>query len=182
MTGSQGDGTDQTIMVGAAVARVASVTAVLPGGRTYPGKVATGRGLPGVVWTAAYPWSAGVPYTKGAHLVFRDASGQQVAVLDPHAPAGPPQAARPAGGGVTLFAYPAGHQVPAGTVQAYLVHGEVGFWSPLWSGTISQQAAAGATGTRRADRAVRDRGGRHLHPAGSPRLYPRRRGAGSAAG
>jgi hypothetical protein len=144
VTGSEGDGTDQTIMVGEAAVRVASVTAVLPGGRTYPGAVSTGRGLRGVVWTAAYPWSTGVPYTKGVHLVFRDASGRAVTVLDPHSPAGPPQTVQPASGGVTLFAYPASPQEPAGTVQAYLVHGEVGFWSPLWSGTISQQTAAGA--------------------------------------
>ncbi len=142
VTGSEGVGTDQTIMVGEAVARVASVTAVLADGRTYPGAVATGRGLPGVVWTVGYPWSAGFPFTRGAHLVFKDASGRQVAVLDPHAPAGPPQASQPASGGVTLFSYPASNGEPAGTVQAYLIHGEVGFWSPIWGGSISQRLAA----------------------------------------
>jgi hypothetical protein len=144
VTGSEGVQTDQTIMVGEAVSRVASVTAVLSDGRTYHGVVATGRGLPGVVWAVSYPWSAGVPYTKGAHLVFRDASGQQVTVLEPHAPVGPPQAAQPATGGVTLFSYPASHGEPAGSVQAYLIHGAVGFWSPIWGGTISQRLAAGA--------------------------------------
>ncbi len=142
VTGSEGVGTDQTIMVGEAVARVASVTAVLADGRTYPGAVATGRGLPGVVWTVGYPWSAGFPFTRGAHLVFKDASGRQVAVLDPHAPAGPPQTSQPASGGVTLFSYPASNGEPAGTVQAYLIHGEVGFWSPIWGGIISQRLAA----------------------------------------
>lgn len=141
VTGSEGDGTDQTIMVGEAVARVASVTAVLPGGRSYPGAVTTGRGLRGSVWAVGYPWSAGVPFTRGAHLVFKDAAGKQVAVLTPHAPAGPPQAAQPASGGVALFSYPAGNGEPAGTVQAYLVHGEAGFWSPIWGGAISQQVA-----------------------------------------
>jgi hypothetical protein len=142
VTGSGGAGTDQTIMVGQAVARVASVTAVLADGRTYPGAVTTGRGLARTVWAVGYPWSAGVPYTKGAHLVFRDASGQPVAVLTPHPPGGPPQTAQPASGGVALFSYPASHDEPAGTVRAYLVRGEVGFWSPVWGGTISQQAAA----------------------------------------
>jgi hypothetical protein len=142
VTGSEGTGTDQTIMVGEAASQVASVTAVLPDGRTYRGAVTTGRGLPGVVWTVGYPWSAGVSFTKGAHLVFRDASGKQVTVVAPHAPAGPPQAAQPASGGVTLFGYPASRGEPAGTVQAYLIHGEVGFWSPIWGGTISQQVAA----------------------------------------
>lgn len=143
VTGSEGVQTDQTIMVGEAVARVRSVTAVLADGRSYPGAVTTGRGLPGVVWAVGYPWSAGFPYTRGAHLVFRDASGKQVTVLDPHAPAGPVQTAQPASGGVTLFSYPASHGEPAGLVQAYLIHGDVAFWSPIWGGAISQRAAAG---------------------------------------
>lgn len=144
VTGSEGVQTDQTIMVGEAVARVRSVTAVLADGRTYPGSVTTGRGLPGVVWTVGYPWSPGVPFTRGAHLVFRDAAGKQVTVLDPHAPVGPPQTSQPASGGVTLFSYPAGNGEPAGTVQAYLIHGEVGFWSRIWGGAISQRRAAGS--------------------------------------
>jgi hypothetical protein len=142
VTGSAGVGTNQTIMVGQAVARVASVTAVLADGRTYVGVVTAGRGLPGTVWTVGYPWSAGVPYTRHARLVFRDASGKQVTILDPHPPVGPPQTAQPATGGVALFSYPASHGVAAGTVRAYLVHGEVGFWSSIWGGTISQQVAA----------------------------------------
>ena len=142
VTGSEGVQTDQTIMVGEAVSRVASVTAVLSDGRAYHGAVATGRGLPGVVWTVSYPWSAGFPYTKGARLVFRDASGKQVTVLEPHAPVGPPQTAEPASGGVALFSYPASNGEPAGVVKAYLVHGEVGFWSPIWGGIISQRLAA----------------------------------------
>ena len=95
-----------------------------------------------MVWTVGYPWTAGFPYTRGAHLVFRDASGTQVTVLDPHAPVGPPHASRPASGGVTLFSYPAGNGEPAGTVQAYLIHGAVGFWSRIWGGAISQRLAA----------------------------------------
>jgi len=144
VTDGQGVQTDQTIMVGEAVARVRSVTAVLADGRTYPGAVTTGHGLPGVVWTVGYPWTPGFPYTRGAHLVFRDAAGRQVTVLDPHAPVGPPQTAQPASGGVTLFSYPAGNGEPAGTVQAYLIHGEVGFWSRIWGGAISQRLAAGS--------------------------------------
>jgi hypothetical protein len=144
VTGSEGVQTDQTIMVGEAVARVRSVTAVLADGRTYPGAVTTGRGLPGVVWAVGYPWSAGVPFTRGARLVFRDAAGKQVTVLEPHAPVGPPQTSQPSSGGVTLFSYPAGNGEPAGTVQAYLIHGEVGFWSRIWGGAISQRLAAGS--------------------------------------
>ena len=143
VTGSEGVQTFQTIMVGEAVSRVASVTAVLSDGRTYRGAVATGRGLPGVVWAVSYPWSAGFPYTKGAHLVFRDASGKQVTVLEPRAPVGPPQTAQPASGGVLLFSYPASNGEPAGAAKAYLIHGEVGFWSPIWGGVISQRLAAG---------------------------------------
>jgi hypothetical protein len=142
VTGSEGVQTDQTIMVGDAVSRVTSVTAVLSDGRTYRGVVATGRGLPGVVWAVSYPWSAGVPYTKGAHLVFGDASGKQVTVLEPHAPVGPPQTAQPASGGAALFSYPASNGEPAGVVKAYLIHGAVGFWSPIWGGVISQRLAA----------------------------------------
>jgi hypothetical protein len=95
-----------------------------------------------VVWTVGYPWTAGFPYTRGARLVFKDAVGKQVAVLDPHAPVGPPHTSQPASGGVTLFSYPASKEDPAGTVQAYLIHGEVGFWSLIWGGTISQRLAA----------------------------------------
>jgi hypothetical protein len=144
VTESDEVGTNQTIMVGEAVARVASVTAVLADGHTYPGAVTAGRGLPGTVWAVSYPWSAGVSFTRGAHLVFRDVSGKQVTVLDPHAPGGPTREAQPASGGVALFSYQGSSREPAGTVRAYLVHGEVGFWSPTWGGAISQQIAANA--------------------------------------
>jgi hypothetical protein len=43
---------------------------------------------------------------------------------------------------VALFSYPASNGEPAGVVKAYLIHGEVGFWSPTWGGVISQRLAA----------------------------------------
>jgi hypothetical protein len=144
VTDSGGIGTDQTIMAGQAVARVASVSAVLPGGHAYHGVVTTGRGLPGTVWAVSYPWSAGASFTQGAHLVFMDASGKQVTVLDPHSPVGPIGTAQPSSGGVALFSYQGSSREPAGTVRAFLISGEVGFWSPTWGGAISQQLAADA--------------------------------------
>lgn len=115
---------------------------MLADGQSYPGAVRAVRGLAAKVWTVGYPWTKGVPWTKGAHLVFKDAAGKEVAVIAPKAPAGPPQQPQPSTGGVTMSHYPAMPGQPAGTVSAYLVHGEVGFWSPFWAGAISQQFAA----------------------------------------
>lgn len=137
VTGSEGVGTDQTIMVGAAGAQVASVTAVLSDGRAYPGVVETGRGLTDKAWTVGYPWTNGFSYTKGAHLVFRDASGHVLSTLSPSAPLGPGQLAQPAQGGVRVYSYAASDGEPAGHVDAYLIQGRVGFWSQIWGGTIS---------------------------------------------
>jgi hypothetical protein len=141
VTGSEGPGSGtaggkQTILVGAAVAQVTSVTAELPDGRSFPGAVKTGRGFPDRAWIVAHPPAEGV------HLVFRNASGNQVAVLGPAAPTGPPRVAQPSSGGVTVFRYPAGPQTPAGTVVGYLISGRVGFWSP-YSSEISQVPADG---------------------------------------
>ena len=143
VTGSEGVGTDQTIMVGVAEPQVASVTAVLSDGRTYPGAVGTGRGLTDKAWTVGYPWTKGYPYTRGARLIFRSASGKVLGTLPAVAPAGPPQLTRPTSGGVRVYSYPASGGEPAGQVDAYLIDGWVGFWSPIWGGTISQDLAAG---------------------------------------
>lgn len=133
VTGNENVGTNQRILVGAASAQVASVAARLPDGRTYPGVVKAGRGLADKAWTVGYPPST------GAQLVFRDASGRQLAVLGTSRPQGPPQTAQPRNGGVTVFSYAA----PAGRMEAYLIQGHVGFWSPIWGGQISPQPAAG---------------------------------------
>jgi hypothetical protein len=105
-----------TMRAGIAAGRVASVTAVLPDGRTFAGLVATGRGFPGKVWSVSYPPGGSV------RLVFRDSSGHQVAALtSPPVPARLTQrpAARPASGGVPLA---------DGSLAAYLIDGHVGFW------------------------------------------------------
>jgi hypothetical protein len=80
VTGDEQVGSGQMILQGAATAQVRSVTAVLPGGRSYPGVVKNGRGLPGNAWTVGYPPASGV------RLVFRDASGTEVASLGTSAP------------------------------------------------------------------------------------------------
>lgn len=137
VTGREGVGTNQAILVGAAAEQVTSVAAVLPDGRSFGGVVDTGRGFPDKAWTVGYPLA------KGVRLVFRDASGADLGSLGPAAPIGPPQAPRPHGGGVRVCSYPASHGEPAGQVDAYLVQGRVEFWSPLWDGAIAQVPAAG---------------------------------------
>ena len=102
-------------------------------------------------------------------------------MLDPHAPVGPPQTSQPASGGVTLFSYPASNGEPAGTVQAYLIHGAVGFWSRIWGGAISQRLAADPPVLGGLTQPFGNEGG-GSHSGGGPRLRARRRGAGGAAG
>ena len=138
VTGREGVGSNQAILAGAAADTVASVTAVLPGGHWYPGTVKSGRGF------SVKAWMVGYPINKGAHLVFRDASGKTVATLGTAGPDGPPQFPQPRSGGVTAFKYPAGDLTgPGGRVTAYLVHGRVGFWSAPSGGIISPVPAAG---------------------------------------
>jgi len=138
VTGREGVGTSQAILAGAAADTVASVAAVLPGGHSYPGTVKSGRGF------AVKAWMVGYPINKGAHLVFRDASGKTVATLGTSGPDGPPQFPQPPSGGVTAFKYPAGDlSGPGGRVTAYLVQGRVGFWSAPSGGIISPVPAAG---------------------------------------
>jgi hypothetical protein len=137
VTGNENDGTNQRILLGAAAAQVTSVAAVLPDGRSLAGVVKTGRGFSGNAWIVGYPPSAGV------RLVFRNASGQQVTTLGTARPNGPPQEAQPRAGGVTLFTYPGGNGLPAGSLVAYLVQGRVGFWSSFAGGLICPLTASG---------------------------------------
>ena len=102
---------------GVAAGPVASVTALLPDGRTFAGVVGTGRGFSVKVWSVAYPPDGAV------RLVFRDTSGHELASLTrPALPSAREQrpAARPASGGVALA---------GGSVTAYLIDGHVGFWT-----------------------------------------------------
>jgi hypothetical protein len=137
VTGNENVGTSQRILAGAAGAQVASVAARLPDGRTYPGVVKAVTRVPDRAWTVGYPPST------GARLVFRDASGKQLAVLGTSWPQGPPQTAQPHRGGVTVFSYAASSGIPAGRIEAYLIQGHVGFWSVLWGGEISPLPAIG---------------------------------------
>lgn len=103
---------------GIAAAPAASVTAVLPDGRTFAGVVGTGRGFAVKVWSVAYPPDGAV------RLVFRDSSGHELASLTrPAVPAVlvPPRAARPGSGAFILL-------VTGGSIRAYLIDGHVGFW------------------------------------------------------
>ena len=138
VTGNEGSyvGDGQQIVVGAAAAQVRSVAAVLPDGRVFPGTIGTGRGFPYRVWAVGYPPAQGV------RLVFRDASGTVVATRSTAAPPGPSQTPQPRSGGIVLFRYPASRAGPAGPVTAYLIDGQVGFWSLTWGGHIAQWPAA----------------------------------------
>jgi hypothetical protein len=118
---------------GVAAHGVASVTAVQPGGRRFPGKVATGRGFPYQVWAARYP------YGKPTTLVFRDASGRKAGHIYKPLLSRP---APPLTHGVPVFSYRGeGPVCPVpngttptkchtrGTVFAYMHSGHVEFWS-----------------------------------------------------
>jgi len=137
VTGNEYVGIGQPVLLGAATAQVTSVTAVVPGGRSYPGVVETGRGFPDKAWTVSYPQA------RGVRLVFRDASRREVASLGTAAPLGPPQVAQPRSGGRVVFRSPAGLPSPASAMTAYLIQGRVGFWSNTWGGFISPVPAAG---------------------------------------
>ena len=137
VTGNEYVGVGQPVLVGAATAQVTSVAAELPGGRSFPGVVKTGRGLPVNAWTVSFPQA------RGVRLVFRDASGREVASLGTAAPLGPPQVAQPRSGGLPVFRSPAGLANPASTMTAYLIQGRVAFWSMTYGGLISPVPAAG---------------------------------------
>jgi hypothetical protein len=104
---------------GIAAAPVASVTAVVPDGRTFAGVVGTGRGFAFKVWSVTYPPEGAV------RLVFRDSSGHELASLTrPAVPTllVPPRAARPGSGAVIIL-------VAGSSIRAYLVDGHVSFWT-----------------------------------------------------
>ena len=131
VTGNEYVGTGQAVLLGAAGAQVTSMAAVLPGGRSFPGVVKTGPGFPVKAWTVSYPQA------RGARLVFRDASGREVASLGTAAPLGPPQVAQPRSGGLPVFRSPAGPASRVSAMTAYLIQGHAGFWSTTWGGFIS---------------------------------------------
>lgn len=117
---------------GIATGAVTSVSAVLPDGRTFTGVVGTGRGFGVKVWSVTYPPDGAL------RVVFRDASGHQLASLTrPAVPAALTQglAQAPGSGGVAL----AGR-----SLTAYLIDGHVGFWPDRLGGPlIAPEAASG---------------------------------------
>jgi hypothetical protein len=137
---NMGAKTGPVVLQGAAVSQVTSVRAVLPDGRSVAGLVKTGRGFPYNAWAVGYPQTSGA-----VRLVFRDASGAEVASLGTAAPQGPPQVDEPSSGGVMAFTYPKITGVPGNTMYAYLVDGYVGFWQgPGNNGYISPVLADAA--------------------------------------
>jgi hypothetical protein len=138
VTGGENAGKNLSVLMGAAAPQVASVTATLADGRSFPGVVKTGRGFRIKAWTVGYPPSEG-----DIHLSFRDASGNQVAVLETNGVISPPWTGMPSRGGVMAFSYAASPGLSAGHVEAYLIQGRVAFWSSLWGGQISPLPAAG---------------------------------------
>jgi hypothetical protein len=100
------------VYAGSAADQVTSVTAVLPDGRTFAGTIGSGRGFPDKAWLLP------CPAAQGTRLVFRDASGQQLASLSTTLlPV--PWLQQPRSGGITVL---------AGAVPAYLTGGHVAFW------------------------------------------------------
>ena len=80
---------------------------MLSDGRSFPGVLKTGHGFPVKAWTVGYPPA------RGVRLVFRDASGAEVASSSTAAPIGPPQTAQPRSGGLEVFRYPGSQEEPA---------------------------------------------------------------------
>lgn len=134
------------VLQGVAVNQVASVTAVLPDGQDIPGLVKTWRGSPDKAWAVVAPADeATFKPVSGIRLVFRDASGAEVAALGTAAPTGPLQVAEPRSGGIAAFRTPC-----CGSVYAYLIDGYVGFFlarplaTPEWGSWTAPQLAAGS--------------------------------------
>ncbi len=110
------------IRLGVSTAKVASVAARLPGGRTVPGVLVSGRGFPHWVWAVVYPLA------DNATIVFRDRAGHEVGHL--FIQGSPPWPHRPRSGGIVVFRYPAGPEGPRpGAMTAYLIGGKVAFWN-----------------------------------------------------
>jgi hypothetical protein len=102
-----------TMVFGMAAAQVTSVTAQLPDG-DQAGQIKPGRGFPDKIWIA------NTAEHGTTRLVFRDPSGQQVALLTQSMPMLPVQ---PRSGGITVFSSPGNAMI------AYRRAGdEIGFW------------------------------------------------------
>ena len=134
------------VLQGLAVNQVVSVAAVLPDGQVIAGMVKTGRGFPDKAWAVVTPADeATYEPVSGIQLVFRDASGAEVATLSTAAPKGPPQVAQPASGGIVAFTPPKNRSDDS-SVKAYLIDGYVGFFWPRplkAAGWMAPQPAAG---------------------------------------
>jgi hypothetical protein len=123
------------IYAGSVTDQAASVTAVLPDGRTYAGVVGTARGFPDKAWIVDSP------QVTGTRLIFRDASGHQIADAST-ALVQVPAPKQPHSGAITLLHYSGGGA--SGSVLAYLVGGHVAFWlGEPWPTAVSPDAAAG---------------------------------------
>jgi hypothetical protein len=104
------------IRVGVSAPQVTSVKAVLPGGKTVAGVVKAVRGVQSKVWAVSYP------VEDAARIVFSDAAGHEVTLLN--LPSGDMNIpARPSSGGIGIYKY-AGQWVTAYRISG----GRVGFW------------------------------------------------------
>jgi hypothetical protein len=122
------------IYAGSVTDQAASVTAVLPDGRTYGGVVGTARGFPDKAWIVDSP------QVTGTRLIFRDASGRQIADAST-ALVQVPAPKQPHSGAITLLHYSGGGA--SGNVLAYLIGGHVAFWlGEPWPTAVSPDAAA----------------------------------------
>jgi hypothetical protein len=118
------------VLQGLAVNQVTSVTAVLPDGQVIPGVVKTGRGFSDKAWAVVAPADeATYKPVSGIRLVFRDASGAEVATLSTAVPGGSFRVAQPSSGGIAAFAPPKSRSGDH-SVTAYLIDGYVGFFYP----------------------------------------------------
>jgi hypothetical protein len=133
-----------SITMGTALKDVTAVSARLPGARTVPGVVVSGRGFPYKFWAVVRP--AG----QSAQIIFRGAGGAELGHLA--MPAEYPAPSRPRGGGILVFRYPAGVEGGGpGRMTAYLLNGRVlgargtivGFWDSAGSSAVSTVPVSG---------------------------------------
>ena len=108
-----------SVMVGASGGQVASVRAHVPGGQAVTGQLVSGRGFPARVWVV------NLQDYGTATIVFLDAAGRQVGQLPILGP-GLPASGKPQHGGITVS------HGNGFTWTAYLVNGQVSFWSGNW--------------------------------------------------
>jgi hypothetical protein len=126
-----------TIYAGTVNDAATSVTAVLPDGDRYAGKVGSARGFPDKAWVVE------CPAVSGTQFVFRNASGQQILSMG-GTQAQIPSVKEPRSGLIPVPYITDERKIGTGDVLAVLTGGHVAFFLGMpWPVAVSPDAAAG---------------------------------------